>query len=57
MLVVWILFEFVVLPDQMLLQPILIGVGVLMIALSLSPSLRRFYATGATADVMRRRVQ
>jgi hypothetical protein len=56
-LVVWILFEFVVLPDQMLLQPILIGVGVLMIALSLSPSLRRFYATGATADVMRRRVQ
>ena len=54
MLVVWILFEFVVLPDQMLLQPILIGVGVLMIALSLSPSLRRFYATSATADVKRR---
>jgi hypothetical protein len=53
-LVVWILLEFVVLPDQMLLQPILIGVGVLMIALSLSPSLRRFYATGATVDVMRR---
>lgn len=42
------------LPDQMLLQPILIGVGVLMIALSLSPSLRGFYATGTTADVMRR---
>lgn len=53
-LVVWILFEFVVLPDQMPLQPILIGVGVLMIALSLSPSLRGFYATGTTADVMRR---
>ena len=53
-LVVWILFEFVVLPDQMLLQPILIGVGLLMIALSLSPSLRRFYAIGATAEMTRR---
>jgi len=53
-LVAWILYEFVALPDQMLLQPILIGVGVLMIALSLTPSLRRFYATSATADVMRR---
>jgi hypothetical protein len=53
-LVAWILYEFVALPDQMLLQPIPIGVGVLMIALSLTPSLRRFYATSATADVMRR---
>jgi hypothetical protein len=53
-LVAWILYEFVALPDQMLLQPIPIGVGVLMIALSRTPSLRRFYATSATADVMRR---
>jgi hypothetical protein len=46
-LVTWILYEFVVLPDQMLLQPILIGVGLLMVVLALMPSMRRFYATGA----------
>lgn len=53
-LVAWILYEFVVLPDQMLLQPILIGVGMLMVGLSLTPSLRRFYSVGATAGVMGR---
>lgn len=50
-LVIWILYEFVVLPDQMLLQPILIGVGLLMVGLSLMPSLRRFYATGVSPGV------
>jgi hypothetical protein len=46
-LVTWILYELVVLPDQMFLQPILIGVGVLMVVLALMPSMRRFSATGA----------
>lgn len=41
---IWILYEFVVLPNQMLLQPILIGVGLLMVVLSLMPSMHRFYA-------------
>lgn len=50
-LVIWILYEFVVLPDQMLLQPILIGVGLLMVGLALMPSLRRFYATGVSPGV------
>jgi hypothetical protein len=45
-LVGWILYEFVVLPDQMLLQPILIGIGLLTIALPLTPSVHRWYATG-----------
>ena len=40
-LVIWILYEFVVLPDQMLLQPILIVVGLLMVLLALMPSVRR----------------
>jgi hypothetical protein len=51
-LVTWILYEFVVLPDQMLLQPILIGVGLLMVVLALMPSMRRFYATGAAGISM-----
>ena len=45
-LVIWILYEFVVLPDQMLLQPILIVVGLLMVLLALMPSVRRFYTNG-----------
>jgi hypothetical protein len=50
-LVIWILYEFVVLPDQMLLQPILIGVGLLMVLLALMPSMRRSYAKGAAGAV------
>lgn len=50
-LMIWILYEFVVLPDQMLLQPILIGVGLLMVALSSMPSMRRFYANGGSPGV------
>jgi hypothetical protein len=50
-LVIWILYEFVVLPDQMLLQPILIGVGLPMVGLSLMPSMRRFFETGVSSGV------
>jgi hypothetical protein len=50
-LVIWILYEFVVLPDQMLLQPILIGVGLVMVVLTLLPSVRQFYANGVSRSV------
>ena len=49
-LVIWILYEFVVLPDQMLLQPILIVVGLLMVLLALMPSVRRFYSNGSSGE-------
>jgi hypothetical protein len=49
--VIWILYAFVVLPDQMLLQPILIGVGLLMVGLSPMPSMRRFFETGVSSGV------
>ncbi len=52
-LVLWILYEFVVLPDQMLLQPILIVVGLLMLLLALMPSMRGFYTDGAPGEVTR----
>lgn len=54
-LVVWILYEFVVLPNQMLLQPILIGVGLLIVVLALMPSMRRFYASGRSPGFTGRR--
>jgi hypothetical protein len=43
-LIAWILYEFTIFSDRMLLQPILIGVGVLMVAIPLLPSMRRHYA-------------
>ena len=46
-LVTWILYEFIVMPDRMFLQPTLIGVGLLMVVLALMPSMRRYFATGA----------
>ena len=49
-LVIWILYEFVVLPEQILLQPILIGVGLLMVLLALMPSVRRFYTNGTSGE-------
>ena len=51
-LVIWILYEFVVLPDQTLLQPILIGVGLVMVLLALMPSVRRFYTNGASGEAI-----
>jgi hypothetical protein len=47
-LIGWILYEFTVLPQVIALQPILIGVGVLMVAIPLLPSMRRHYRTLAT---------
>ena len=43
-LVAWILYEFTIFQDRIVLQPILLGVGVAMVALCASPSLRRYAA-------------
>jgi hypothetical protein len=44
-LIAWILYEFTILPELMVLQPILIGVGALMVAIPLVPSMWRHYRT------------
>jgi hypothetical protein len=44
-LVLWILYEFWIFPDRVALQPILIGLGMSMIALCSLPSTRRHYAS------------
>ena len=41
-LMIWIVYEFTVLPERMVLQPILLAVGALMVAIPLLPSMRRF---------------
>jgi hypothetical protein len=43
-LIAWILYEFTIFSDRIVLQPILIGVGALMVAIPLLPSMRRHYA-------------
>jgi hypothetical protein len=43
-LVVWILYEFTIFSERMVLQPILLGVGVAMVATCAVPSIRRYYA-------------
>jgi hypothetical protein len=49
-LVAWILYEFTLFPDRIALQPILIGLGLALIALAALPSMRRYAAVpGATA--------
>jgi len=40
-LMIWIVYEFTVLPERMVLQPILLAVGALMVAIPLLPSMRR----------------
>jgi hypothetical protein len=50
-LVGWILYQFAVIPETIALQPILIGVGILMMAIPLLPSMRRYYATGSRKRV------
>lgn len=44
-LIVWIVYEFAVLPATMFLQPALIGVAATMIGLCAVPSMRRHYRT------------
>jgi len=44
-LIAWILYEFAVIPERMVLQPILIVVGSMMVAMPLLPSMRRYAAT------------
>ena len=44
-LIRWILYEFTIMPERIVLQPILIVVGILMAAIPLLPSMRRQYRT------------
>jgi hypothetical protein len=43
-LVAWILYEFTIFSERMVLQPILLGVGAAMVAICAVPSIRRYYA-------------
>jgi len=43
-LVAWILYEFAIFSDRMVLQPILLCVGLAMVAICAAPSLRRYCA-------------
>lgn len=43
-LVLWIVYELFVLPETMILQPILIGVGLAIAGTPLLPSMRRWFA-------------
>lgn len=44
-LIAWILYELAIISDRIVLQPILMVVGALMVAIPLLPSMRRQYAT------------
>ena len=44
-LIAWILYEFTIFSERIALQPILIGVGTLMIVIPLLPSMRRYSTT------------
>jgi hypothetical protein len=54
-LVGWILYEFAIIPERIALQPILIGVGILMVAIPLPPSMRRYYRIEKESVVRRAR--
>jgi hypothetical protein len=41
-LMIWIVYELTVLPERMVLQPILLAVGALMVAIPLLPPIRRY---------------
>jgi hypothetical protein len=45
-LVLWIAYELLVMPERIWIQPALMVVGVLIAAIPLVPSMRRWYATG-----------
>jgi hypothetical protein len=47
-LVVWIVYELTIFPDRMVLQPTLIVVGALMVAIPSLPSMRSHYRTLGT---------
>jgi hypothetical protein len=44
-LITWILYEFTIFSERIALQPILLGVGMLMIAIPWLPSMRRYYTS------------
>lgn len=48
--VVWILYEFTIFPDRTALQPLLLGVGALMVAIPLVPSMRSYSKTVEAGD-------
>jgi hypothetical protein len=54
-LVLWILYELVVLPEQMWLQPALLVVGSLLVGISLTPAMRRDAEVPAAAGTRRAR--
>ena len=43
-LVLWIVYELFVLPETLILQPILIGVGLAIAGIPLLPSMRHWFA-------------
>ena len=44
-LVVWILYEFTIFPDRIVLQPVLLAIGTLMTAIPCLPSMRNYCRT------------
>jgi hypothetical protein len=44
-LIAWILYEFTIIPEVIVLQPILILVGILMVSIPVLPSMRQRYRT------------
>jgi hypothetical protein len=44
-LIGWILYEFTIIPEVIVLQPILIAVGILMASIPMLPSMRRYCRT------------
>jgi hypothetical protein len=50
-LIAWIVYELLIFDDRMILQPILIAVGLAMIAIPLLPSMRRSYEVRRVASV------
>jgi hypothetical protein len=49
-LVAWILYELTIFSERMVLQPILLGIGVAMVTLCASSSLRRYTAVAPRAS-------
>jgi hypothetical protein len=53
-LVLWIAYELLVMPEQIWIQPALLVVGVLIATIPLLPSMRRWYAVGQLGTVTER---
>jgi hypothetical protein len=53
-LIGWIVYQFTVIPELIALQRILIGVGILRMAIPLLPSMRRRYRSGTRSGIRNR---